>query len=67
MGEGRGMLQILEILDLALVIIAFVANLVWYVVSDNTLHRGACVVTSSLAVCLRMGFNSAQVSQRLSS
>ncbi|XP_070578004.1 uncharacterized protein [Ptychodera flava] len=65
-GIGRGMLQVLEILDLVLVMIAFTANIVWYAVTDITIHRGACVVTSSLAVVLRMGFNSAQTKRLVS-
>ncbi|CAH1261386.1 TPCN1 [Branchiostoma lanceolatum] len=64
-GLGRKMLDPLELADMLMVVIAIVGNVVWYVVvyvnqSDVLVYRGWCVVVSSMAVFIRLGFNSSQ-------
>ncbi|XP_078672730.1 uncharacterized protein LOC144911997 isoform X3 [Branchiostoma floridae x Branchiostoma belcheri] len=66
-GLGKKMLDPLELADMFMVVIAIVGNVVWYVVvyvnqSDVPVpvYRGWCVVVSSMAVFIRLGFNSSQ-------
>ncbi|XP_072031587.1 uncharacterized protein [Amphiura filiformis] len=51
------LLQVIEVFDLALIVVAFVFNIVWYFYMDNHLRNWFSVV-SGLAVAFRVGLNS---------
>ncbi|XP_071481798.1 uncharacterized protein [Diadema antillarum] len=58
LAEGRNLLQVIEMLDIALIFIAMVANIVYYVIPPA--YYWICNIISGLAVLIRVCFNSDQ-------
>ena len=59
LSDWRILKEVIEALDIVLILIALVANVLWYLPSD---YQQIFDVIGGLAVTFRVGLNSAQVS-----
>ncbi len=58
--DWRILKEVIEVLDIALIVIAFMANILWYL---SGTYQQLFDVMGGLVVAFRIGLNSAQVRQ----